>query len=139
VNKAAIEQKRRERLELVKSMTQSVSKEDGESDGEGGGEESDNPDGKEDEIPTEEDMMKLLGFAGFDSTKVRELRTYVHMYACIYPQIFTGYTLTIPQGKQIDDNLYSAARGTAAKHKGRKYRQYMNRKGGFNRLLQKLP
>lgn len=58
----------------------------------------------------EEQMMKLLGFGGFDSTK----------------------------GKLVEDNSNSLARGSAAKNKARKYRQYMNRKGGFNRPLEKM-
>ena len=56
-------------------------------------------------------MMALLGFAGsFNTTK----------------------------GKAVIDNQTSAAKGTVQKNKGRKYRQYMNRKGGFNRPLDKM-
>lgn len=59
----------------------------------------------------EEQMMALLGFGGgFGSTK----------------------------GQKVDDNHKSSARGAAAKNKARKYRQYMNRKGGFNRPLDKM-
>ncbi len=58
----------------------------------------------------EEQMRKLLGFEGFDSTK----------------------------GKAVADNQTTLARGSAAKNKARKYRQYMNRKGGFNRPLDKM-
>eukprot|EP01083_Nonionella_stella_P020060 55637_1 len=58
----------------------------------------------------EDQMMKLLGIGGFDSTK----------------------------GKEVEDNKNSLARGSAAKNKARKYRQYMNRKGGFNRPLDKM-
>ena len=67
-------------------------------------------DNEEDE---EQNMMyHLLGFSGgFGSTK----------------------------GKAVTDNQNSAARGAASKNKGRKYRQYMNRKGGFNRPLDKMP
>ncbi|GIY42829.1 hypothetical protein CDAR_246611 [Caerostris darwini] len=56
--------------------------------------------GKTDE---EKDMMKLMGFGNFDSTK----------------------------GKHVAGNV---AYGVHVIHK-RKYRQYMNRKGGFNRPL----
>ena len=49
------------------------------------------------------DMMKLMGFGGFDTTK----------------------------GKHVSGNDIYAANIT---HK-RKYRQYMNRRGGFNRPL----
>lgn len=55
-------------------------------------------------------MMELMGFGGFGTTK----------------------------GKAVEDNQSSAARGAASKNKGRKYRQYMNRKGGFNRPLDKM-
>merc|ERR1719458_1155406 len=58
-----------------------------------------------------EQMEHLLGFAGrFSSTS----------------------------GKMVDDNQRSASKGIASKNKARKYRQYMNRKGGFNRPLQKM-
>lgn len=58
----------------------------------------------------EEQMKRLLGFDGFGSTK----------------------------GQAVEDNHSSAARGVAAKNKARKYRQYMNRKNGFNRPLEKM-
>ena len=61
-------------------------------------------------LDEEEQMRKLLGFNGFGSTK----------------------------GEAVDDNQSSAARGGAAKNKARKYRQYMNRKSGFNRPLEKM-
>lgn len=67
-----------------------------------------NSDGEVDE--TDESMMELLGFSGFATTK----------------------------GQQVDDNVKGASAGTAAKHKKRVYRQYMNRRGGFNRPLQKI-
>ncbi|XP_034935129.1 U4/U6.U5 small nuclear ribonucleoprotein 27 kDa protein [Chelonus insularis] len=53
--------------------------------------------------PEEQDMMKIMGFCGFDSTK----------------------------GKKVEGN---DAGGVHVILK-RKYRQYMNRKGGFNRPL----
>ena len=58
----------------------------------------------------DEQMKRLLGFDGFGSTK----------------------------GTSVEDNHASAARGVAAKNKARKYRQYMNRKNGFNRPLEKM-
>ncbi|MCJ8747127.1 hypothetical protein PDJAM_G00149900 [Pangasius djambal] len=55
---------------------------------------------------TEEEieMMKLMGFGSFDSTK----------------------------GKKVDGSVNAYATNVTQK---RKYRQYMNRKGGFNRPL----
>ena len=61
-------------------------------------------------LDEEEQMRKLLGFDGFGSTK----------------------------GEAVEDNQSTAARGGAAKNKARKYRQYMNRKNGFNRPLEKM-
>jgi U4/U6.U5 tri-snRNP-associated protein 3 len=61
-------------------------------------------------LDEEEKMRRLLGFNGFGSTK----------------------------GQAVDDNQSTAARGGAAKNKARKYRQYMNRKNGFNRPLEKM-
>lgn len=46
-------------------------------------------------------MMKLMGFAGFDTTK----------------------------GKGVEDNKRGPAKGAVSKHKEREYRQYMNRRG----------
>lgn len=57
-------------------------------------------------LDEEEQMQRLLGFGGFGTTK----------------------------GQKVDDNHNSSAKGAAAKHKARKYRQYMNRKGGFKNL-----
>jgi U4/U6.U5 tri-snRNP-associated protein 3 len=62
-------------------------------------------------LDEDEQMTKLLGFSGaFGSTK----------------------------GQAVEDNQSTAARGVAAKNKARKYRQYMNRKNGFNRPLEKM-
>ena len=62
-------------------------------------------------LDEEEQMRRLLGFSGeFGSTK----------------------------GQAVKDNQSSAARGAASKNKARKYRQYMNRKNGFNRPLDKM-
>jgi U4/U6.U5 tri-snRNP-associated protein 3 len=63
-----------------------------------------------DGLDEEEQMKMLLGIQDFGSTK----------------------------GEQVEDNKTSAARGVAAKNKARKYRQYMNRKNGFNRPLEKM-
>lgn len=57
------------------------------------------------ELTEEEQMAKLLGFAGFAST----------------------------HGQQIESNVTTAARGGRFKVPGRKFRQYMNRRDGFNR------
>lgn len=80
--------------------------------GKGGVEDSSNNQDEDDEFggTTEEDVMAAMGFASFGSTK----------------------------GKQVDCNKETSAVGTVSKHKKRVYRQYMNRKGGFNRPLQKL-
>jgi U4/U6.U5 tri-snRNP-associated protein 3 len=64
--------------------------------------------GELEDYEEDEQMQMLLGFSsGFASTK----------------------------GQAVEDNHKSASKGTAAKNKARKYRQYMNRKGGFNRPL----
>lgn len=53
--------------------------------------------------PEEQEMMRIMGFCDFDSTK----------------------------GKKVDGNDVGAVHVILK----RKYRQYMNRKGGFNRPL----
>ncbi|KAI9910411.1 hypothetical protein PsorP6_010978 [Peronosclerospora sorghi] len=60
-------------------------------------------------LSEEERMKLLLGFGTFDSTK----------------------------GKCVEENRKSAAVGTARREIKREYRQYMNRRGGFNRPLDK--
>ena len=65
-----------------------------------------------DGLDEDEQMKLLMGFSGtFGSTK----------------------------NKVVEDNHSSAAVGAISKNKARKYRQYMNRKGGFNRPLDKMP
>lgn len=59
-------------------------------------------------LTEEEQMQMLMGFGGFDSTK----------------------------GKPVEENARGAAAGAAHKEKKREYRQYMNRRGGFNRPLE---
>lgn len=59
------------------------------------------PDSLED-LSEEQKMAALMGFGSFDTTK----------------------------GKQVADNVKTAARGHVAKHKKRQYRQYMNRRIG---------
>ena len=61
-------------------------------------------------LDEDEQMRMLMGIQGFGTTK----------------------------GKEVKDNKNSAAKGVAAKNKARKYRQYMNRKNGFNRPLEKM-
>jgi len=58
-----------------------------------------------DHMPSEDDLMKIMGFGNFDTTK----------------------------GKPVAGNNAGTA-AAQVMHK-RKYRQYMNRKGGFNRPL----
>lgn len=53
--------------------------------------------------PEEQEMLKVMGFCGFDTTK----------------------------GKKVDGNVEGEVHVVLK----RKYRQYMNRKGGFNRPL----
>ena len=66
--------------------------------------------GSDSDTDEEAQMNEMMGFGGFGTTK----------------------------GKEVADNKTSAARGLVAKHKARKYRQYMNRKGGFNRPLEQM-
>ncbi|CAN0337108.1 unnamed protein product, partial [Phaeothamnion confervicola] len=93
----------RKRLELVRGMR-------GDDDGDAfsdddAGVSNNLEDGSE--LPQEQQMMRLMGFGGFDTSK----------------------------GRTIDTNLKGAAKGAVSKHKKREYRQYMNRRGGFNRPL----
>ena len=69
-----------------------------------------NPDDEDLELSEEEQMRQMLGFGGFATTKDAE----------------------------VADNQTSAARGAVKKNQNRLYRQYMNRRGGFNRPLDKV-
>lgn len=59
---------------------------------------------KLEELSEEEQMKRLLGFGGFDSTK----------------------------GSLVMDNVVGPAAGAVQKKGKREYRQYMNRRTGFN-------
>jgi U4/U6.U5 tri-snRNP-associated protein 3 len=76
-------------------------------DKQGDGDELGNAEEEEGDLTEEQIMQRMMGFGGFDSTK----------------------------GKQIQENQKSAARGAVKKNEQRTYRQYMNRRGGFNRPL----
>eukprot|EP00388_Colpodella_angusta_P046036 GDKK01068032.1.p1 GENE.GDKK01068032.1~~GDKK01068032.1.p1 ORF type:complete len:257 (-),score=44.47 GDKK01068032.1:67-837(-) len=122
LSKAALEQAKKERIALLKNITGGDVSEDDDkprekrarrerTEGEQGGEGLEGGENEEmSEEDDEEDMMEMLGFGGFGSTK----------------------------GKHVAENSMGAAAGAVAKHHKRQYRQYMNRKGGFNRPLQKI-
>jgi U4/U6.U5 tri-snRNP-associated protein 3 len=101
LSKAALEEIKLERIAMVKRITD-------ESNG-GEDEKDDNEEGDNGECD-EDEMMRILGFGNFDSTK----------------------------GKPVAANQEGVAAGGVAKAKGREYRQYMNRRGGFNRELDKI-
>ena len=62
------------------------------------------------QLSEEEMMQQMLGFGSFSTTKDSE----------------------------VADNHTSASRGAVKKNQNRLYRQYMNRRGGFNRPLDKV-
>ena len=62
-------------------------------------------------------MMAAMGLTGFGSTKVRTLVN------------FSSLQLTPSQGKHVEGNQ----EGATDVKKIRTWRQYMNRRGGFNR------
>jgi len=98
------------RLAMVKTLTGTAAEEDEED-----GAITVGVDGREESMhvaggTSEEDIMAMMGFSGFGTTK----------------------------GQQVECNQNSSAVGTVSKHKKRVYRQYMNRRGGFNRPLQKM-
>jgi U4/U6.U5 tri-snRNP-associated protein 3 len=116
-----IEAQRKERVELVKRLTQgdrpeaaatgagAASSSSSAANGTSG--DGDATVGEdEEEEDEEEEMARMLGFGGFGSTK----------------------------GQQVLDNQEGPAAGGLRKHKARKYRQYMNRKSGFNKPLAKM-
>lgn len=108
MSKSAIEAARKERMEMVKRLTQSEPdpvEQIGKYSGAGA-----NAEGEYEEEDDDAEMRRMLGFGGFDSTK----------------------------GRMVDENHSGASVGAVSKHKARKYRQYMNRRGGFNRSLEKL-
>ena len=86
----------------------------------------------------EDGMASMMGFGGFGTTKVghRALRLYhlARRSAAEVRRLAVKYTRTDTQGKGIGQN----AAGGVKVHKQRTWRQYMNRRGGFNRPLDKL-
>ena len=128
IDRERLERERRERMARLRSendaeergLTSSLREDEAASAAEAGlvkkrnrSKKSGNEPGSDEDEEIDEEqnaMMQMLGFGGFGSTK----------------------------GKAVVDNQMSAARGAASKNKGRKYRQYMNRKGGFNRPLDKM-
>ena len=73
-----------------------------------------------DDDDDEDPMAAMMGFGGFGTTKVRLLLHQNETYS--------------PQGKSIGQQ----EEGTVKVHKERTWRQYMNRRGGFNRPLEKM-
>lgn len=107
LSKQDIEAQRKERMELLKRLTNRDGDEDN-AEGAAGGAAQAGADEEQDSEEDEAEMQRMLGFGSFDTTK----------------------------GKVVEENKHSAAVGAASKHQARKYRQYMNRRGGFNRSLQ---
>jgi len=62
-------------------------------------------------LTEEEQMQRLMGFGGFSTSK----------------------------GKKVEGNDTGAARGATGAKGTRVYRQYMNRRGGFNKALDPVP
>ena len=76
---------------------------------------------KVDEID-EEEMMKMLGFSSFTTTKVINFLEF--------------WVLFFFKGKSHAETTEEAVLKSSSQK--RKYRQYMNRRGGFNRALDKM-
>ena len=72
----------------------------------------------------EEIMMKMMGISGFDSTKVCHSSAPACMLVSVPRTLFMR--CAVVQGKVVEDNHASAARGASSKKKKREYRQYMN-------------
>lgn len=72
--------------------------------------EAEEEDDELDEEEQMEEMKRMMGFGGFNTTK----------------------------GTKVEDNHTGAAKGFASVKTARKYRQYMNRKGGFDKPLDKI-
>lgn len=105
LSRAQLEILRKERVALVKRITQGDASDEEEN-------EKETTEGDLGEYENNaEEIAKLLGFGGFGTTK----------------------------NKVVEDNHTGAASGAVSKHKERKYRQYMNRKAGFDRPLQSMP
>lgn len=77
------------------------------------------PPENDEEVDEEEMMQKLFGFSGFNTTKVAK-----------FPH---KENINFEQGKDHSETAEEAVRKNAQQQ--RKYRQYMNRRGGFNRNL----
>lgn len=99
--------------------------EEGEMPAQGDGAAAD--DGEAQDDPDADAMAAMMGFGGFGTTKVRRccsVRRTAHASA--------DATLNLSQGMAHVDA------GAADARQERKARQYMNRRGGFNRPLDKM-
>eukprot|EP00985_Skeletonema_marinoi_P024546 scaffold17139_cov132-Skeletonema_marinoi.AAC.4 len=122
MDRERIERERRERMARMRAeidaeergiapeSNSSAQNQTGETSNQKSNQNKNNDDDDEELDDEQRQMMQMMGFGGFGTTK----------------------------GKSVGDNQTSAAKGAASKNKGRKYRQYMNRKGGFNRPLDKM-
>jgi hypothetical protein len=94
----------------------------------------------EDEEVDEAAIMAALGFAGFSTTKVLPLGPTVlvgrgRWDPGLAPGVTRGRACACEcargtQGKKVEDNTKTAAKGAAQVGKKRQYRQYMNRRLG---------
>jgi hypothetical protein len=75
-------------------------------------------------------MVSLMGFGGFETTKVRRVTPDLHTTTnyCSKQPSLNGFSFF--QGKKVQED--SSAVNIK---KQRQYRQYMNRRGGFNRYV----
>lgn len=124
LNKSDVERIRKERMALVKKITHGDSDdEDQAAENSKGQQGADMGLGAPGEEVDDEDIWRLMGFSGFDTTKVERTSGILRGIP------FIDETLFCLQGKQIEENMAGAAAGGVSKHKNRKYRQYMNRRG----------
>ena len=79
-------------------------------------------------------MMRVMGFGSFDTTKNKKVNKYLLLI--MYQSRIKG-PKTYQNSSLIRNLLQVDGNNTGAVHVlvKRKYRQYMNRKGGFNRPL----
>ena len=77
-------------------------------------------------------MMRVMGFGSFDTTKNKKVNKYLQL------MIYQSRIKKSNQNSSLIRNVLQVdGNNTGAVHVlvKRKYRQYMNRKGGFNRPL----
>ena len=84
-------------------------------------------------VGLEGDVAALMGFTGFSTTK--NTKVGISKTSILFKENYKNLEKFRSFSKSLNFQVAGNADGAVKINKQRKYRQYMNRKGGFNRPL----